>query len=84
MNRDIYLIRDLAYETGYSVDTLKFYLKRGLIREVSRGRKTNFRFFDDTTIAILKSIRDLRKEGKTLDQIKVKLIKHRKGFHELL
>jgi DNA-binding transcriptional MerR regulator len=84
MNRDIYLIRDLAYETGYSVDTLKFYLKKGLIREVSRGRKTNFRFFDDTTIAILKSIRDLRKEGKTLDQIKAKLIKHRKGIHELL
>jgi DNA-binding transcriptional MerR regulator len=84
MSRNIYLIRDLAYETGYSVDTLKFYLKKGLIREVSRGRKTNFRFFDDTTIAMLKIIRDLRKEGKTLGQIKARHIKNQKGIHELL
>jgi DNA-binding transcriptional MerR regulator len=79
MSRNIYLIRDLAHETGYSVDTLKFYLKKGLIREVARGRKTNFRFFDDSTVDTLKGIRDLRKDGNALSQIKAKLMKSQKG-----
>jgi DNA-binding transcriptional MerR regulator len=79
MARDIYLIRDLAYETGYSVDTLKFYLKQGLIHEVSRGRKTNFRFFDNSTIEMLKAIRELRKQGKTLNQIKTRLMEAQKN-----
>jgi DNA-binding transcriptional MerR regulator len=84
MDRNIYLIRDLAYATGYSVDTLKFYLKEGLIKEVSRGKKTNFRFFDDSTITMLKIIRDLRKQGKTLGQIRSSIIRKQKVENELL
>ncbi len=71
--KNIYLIRDLAQVTGYSVDTLKFYLKIELIKEVSRGIETNFRFFDDSIVDRLKYIRNLRKEGKSLEQIKKKL-----------
>ncbi len=71
--RNIYLIRDLAQVTGYSVDTLKFYLKIKLIKEISRGIETNFRFFDDSTVDMLKHIRNLRKEGKSLEHIKKKL-----------
>jgi DNA-binding transcriptional MerR regulator len=84
MDKNIYLLKDLAQVTGYSVDTLKFYLNVGLIKEVARGIKTNFRFFDDSTVEALKIIRDLRKDGISLDKIKVRLEKNRKGYNELL
>jgi len=52
------------------VHTLKFYLKICLIREVSRSPATRFRYFDDTTIEKLKIIRELRKKGKSIKEIK--------------
>ncbi len=82
--KNIYLIRDLAQVTGYSVDTLKFYLKIELIKEISRGIETNFRFFDDSTVEQLKRIRGLRKEGRSLEQIRGKLVNIRIGEDELL
>jgi len=82
--KNIYLIRDLAQVTGYSVDTLKFYLKIELIKEVNRGIETNFRFFDDSTVEKLKHIRELRKDGRSLDQIRKKLVNIRMGEDELL
>jgi DNA-binding transcriptional MerR regulator len=82
--KNIYLIRDLAQVTGYSVDTLKFYLKIELIKEISRGIETNFRFFDDSTVNRLKHIRNLRKEGRSLEHIKKKLVNFGIGQDELL
>ncbi|MFH1645805.1 MAG: MerR family transcriptional regulator [Candidatus Omnitrophota bacterium] len=67
--KNIYLVKDLAYVTGYSVDTLKYYLKIGLIKEVSRGIETGFRFFDDTTVSRLKQIREMRKSGLSINEI---------------
>ena len=78
------MLKDLAHVTGHSVDTLKFYLKIGLIKEIARGVETNFRFFDDSTVAELKAVRDLRKDGISLQKIKIKLEKTRKGYDELL
>jgi MerR family transcriptional regulator, aldehyde-responsive regulator len=75
MNRNIYLLKDLAHVTGYSIDTLKFYLKIGLIKETARGVETNFRFFDDSTVEMLRIIRDLRKDGISLENIKAKIAK---------
>jgi len=49
-NRNVYLIKDLAQLSGYSIYTLKYYSKLGLIKEVGRSFGTNFRYFDDTTI----------------------------------
>ncbi|TRZ94612.1 MerR family transcriptional regulator [bacterium] len=71
---NIYLIKDLAYLTGYSIYTIKYYLKIGLIKEKSRSPETNFRYFDDSTIEILKRIRLLRKEGKSIKEIKNELL----------
>ena len=71
---NIYLIKDLARFTGYSIHTLKYYLNIGLIREVSRSPETRFRYFDDTTIERLKRIRALRKEGKSIKKIKDELL----------
>jgi len=67
---NIYLIKDLARLSGYSIHTLKYYLKMGLFKEVSRSPETRFRYFDDTTIELLKKIRLLRKEGRSIKEIK--------------
>lgn len=77
--KNIYLIKDLAQVTGYSIDTLKYYLKIGLIKEIGRGLKTNFRFFNDNTVERLKHIRELRIKGYSLEQIRQKLIKPKRG-----
>ena len=71
---NIYLIKDLARSTGYSIYTLKYYLKIGLIKEVSRSPETRFRYFNDTTIERLKKIRELRKEKRTIKEIQNELL----------
>ncbi|MBM3253956.1 MAG: MerR family transcriptional regulator [Candidatus Omnitrophica bacterium] len=71
---NIYLIKDLARLTGYSIYTLKYYLKIGLIKEIGRSPETNFRYFDDSTFESLKKIRSLRKEGKSIGEIKDELL----------
>lgn len=67
---NLYLISDLASETGYSVHTLKYYLRLGLIQEKVRTPRTNYRFFDDETIQRLRKIRDFRRAGRSLREIK--------------
>ena len=67
---NIYLIKDLSRISGHSVYTLKFYLKLGLIREVGRSPETRFRYFDQSTVEQLSRIRHLRKERKTLEEIR--------------
>lgn len=68
--KKLYLIKDLAVLSGYSIYTLKFYLKIGLIKEVSRSIAANFRYFDDSSIEILQKIHSLRLENKSLKEIK--------------
>jgi len=70
----IYLIKDLARITGYSIYTLKYYLKIGLIKEVSRSPETRFRYFDESTIERLKKIRGLRREGRSIKEIRDELL----------
>lgn len=65
----IYLIKDLARITGYSIHTIKFYLKIGLIKEISRSPETHYRYFDDSTIILLRKIRESRKQKKPIKQI---------------
>ncbi|MDD5653254.1 MAG: MerR family transcriptional regulator [Candidatus Omnitrophica bacterium] len=67
-------MKDLASLTGYSVYTVKYYLKIGLIKEVSRSLETRYRYFDDTTVAALKKIHALRVAGKSIRQIKDELL----------
>ena len=66
---NIYLLKDLSRLSGHSVHTLKFYLKRGLIREVGRSPQTRYRYFDDSTLERLTAIRQLQKADKSLAQI---------------
>jgi DNA-binding transcriptional MerR regulator len=66
---NVYLLKDLARLSGQSIHTLKFYLKKGLIKETGRSPETRFRFFDDSTLAVLSTIRSLRKQRKSLSEI---------------
>lgn len=68
--RTIYLLKDLSVKTGLSIHTIKYYLKLGLLKEIARSPDTNFRYFDDTTVRRLLKIRELRKEKKSMEQIK--------------
>jgi DNA-binding transcriptional MerR regulator len=71
---NIYLIKDLARLTGYSTYTLKYYLKIGLFKEISRSPETRFRYFNDSIVERLTKIRALRKEGKSIKEIKDELL----------
>jgi DNA-binding transcriptional MerR regulator len=71
---NVLLIKDLARITGYSIYTLKYYLNLGLIKEVGRSPETGYRYFDDSTISMLKKIREMRREGKPLKEIKNELL----------
>ena len=73
---NIYLMKDLSRLSGHSIHTLKFYLKRGLIREIGRSPQTRFRYFDDTTLAQLSQIRAWRKQQKSLAEIQRLLNDH--------
>jgi DNA-binding transcriptional MerR regulator len=64
------MIKDVARLSGYSIYTLKFYLKLGLMQEIGRSPETRFRYFDDSTLNRLAQIRTLRKQGKSLSEIK--------------
>jgi len=71
--KNIYLIKDLARRSGHSIHTVKYYLKIGLLKEIGRSPETNFRYFDDSTLAALQYIRALRLKGKSISQIKKEL-----------
>ena len=71
---NVYLIKDLARLSGYSIHTVKYYLKIDLFKEASRSPETGFRYFDDSTVELLKKIRTLRKQGKSLREIKHELL----------
>lgn len=66
----IYLIKDLAGITGQSIHTIKYYLKIGLLKEAGRSPETNFRYFDNATVKQLEYIRALRRQKKSIAQIK--------------
>ena len=68
--KKIYLIKDVARLSGHSVHTIKYYLNIGVIQEIGRSPETNFRYFDDTVLERLKRVRALRKENKSLAEIK--------------
>lgn len=71
--KNIYLLKDLSIRTGLSIYTIKYYLKLGLVKEIGRSPDTNFRYFNDTTVKKLLSIRELRKANKSIDTIKRKI-----------
>ena len=67
--QQLYVVKDIARISGLSIYTVKFYLKRGLIKEVGRSPETRIRYFDDATVNRLGQIRQWRKLGRGLAEI---------------
>ncbi|MDD5428422.1 MAG: MerR family transcriptional regulator [Candidatus Omnitrophica bacterium] len=67
--KNIYLIKDLSRLSGLSVYTIKYYLKLGLVKEISRSQETNFRYFDDSTLERLQKIISLRHDKVPLKKM---------------
>ncbi len=65
----IYLIGDLARLSELSIDTLNYYLRIGLIEEVSRSERNNYRYFNDQTLAQLEKIKKLRLKKVSIKEI---------------
>ncbi len=65
----IYLIGDLARLSELSIDTLNYYLRIGLIEEVSRSERNNYRYFNDQTVNQLERIKILRLEKVAIKEI---------------
>ena len=65
----IYLIGDLARLSELSIDTLNYYLRIGLIEEVSRSERSNYRYFNDQTLQQLEKIKKLRLERVPIKEI---------------
>jgi len=69
----IYMIGDLARHTKFSIDTLNYYLRIGLIEEVGRSERNRYRYFDESTVKKLLKIQELR-----LQKVPIKEILRRK------
>ena len=67
------MIGDLARHSKFSIDTLNYYLRIGLIEEVGRSERNNYRYFDDSTVNVLEKIQELR-----LQKVPIKEILRRK------
>ncbi|MBQ6972723.1 MAG: MerR family transcriptional regulator [Synergistaceae bacterium] len=65
----IYTMLQACRETGMTYQGLKFYCNAGLVPNVKRD-SLNRRIFDDSDIAWIKSLRQLRKCGMSLADIR--------------
>ncbi len=65
----VYSISDLAIEDGLSYDTVYYYIREELITESLRiGNRQ--RVFSESDLETLKQIVSLRKEGKSIEDIR--------------
>lgn len=66
------LIGQVAKETGLTKDTIRFYLRQGLIRVDTRpAGNTYYNEYSDTTVEILKEIKAARTVGFRLNELRV-------------
>ena len=67
--RPVFLIGDLASQTGLSIHTLNYYIRLGLIKEVARSRRSGYRLFNEETVKTLKKIIRLRQRQTPIREI---------------
>ena len=65
----VYSISDLAIEAGLSYDTVYYYIREELISESLRVGNRQ-RIFSEDDLDMLKRIVSLRKEGKSIEDIR--------------
>ena len=65
------LIKELASRTGFSVDTIRFYEKQGLLDETHFQRTSNgYRHYTDASLQRLKLIKMGQAAGFTLNEMR--------------
>jgi DNA-binding transcriptional MerR regulator len=65
----LYTIRQVAEQTGFSPDTLRYYEKIGLLQSPQRGAG-GMRMYSDDNVGLLASVGCLKKTGLSLEEIK--------------
>lgn len=65
----LYLIGDLARQTGLTVKTIRFYSDRGIVAPTDRS-PTGYRLYDIDAVARLDLVRTLRELGLDLATIR--------------
>ncbi|OZB98980.1 MerR family transcriptional regulator [Paenibacillus sp. XY044] len=65
----MYTIREASTMTGFSLDTLRYYEKMGLIQPASRGTG-GVRSYSDANVHQILSIKCLKQSGLSLEDIK--------------
>ena len=65
-------IGDIASKAGFSIETVRFYEKQGLLKNVTRGLN-NYRDYGDEQIGQLIFIKKCRNIGLGLEEIRVLL-----------
>lgn len=69
------LIGQLAKQTGFSRDTIRYYEKIGLIVLPKRARReNNYKDYPDNVVDTLKAIRKYKELGFTLEEIRELLV----------
>ena len=71
-------IGEVADQAGVSVDTVRYYERRGLLTPAAR-RPSGYRVFDATTVGRLDLIRRLQALGLTIEEIRHALAAHDAG-----
>jgi DNA-binding transcriptional MerR regulator len=71
-------IGQVAQEAGVSVDTVRFYERRGILPAAER-RPSGYRIFDATTVERIRMAKALQELGFTLDEVVDALASHDQG-----
>lgn len=66
----MYSMKECCKLTGLSYDTLKYYCNQGLIPNVKRDERSNYRVFDDDDINWIKSLICLKRCNLSLKEMK--------------
>ncbi len=62
-------ISRIAERTGVGVETIRFYERRGLIKQPVRPRNSGYRFYDDEVVERIRFIRQAQELGFSLREI---------------
>jgi len=77
--KNILLIGDLAKRSGFSIETLRYYDRSGIIRPRRRNLETGYRYYDESALRALAFIRRSKEAGFTLREIRRVLKAYRRG-----
>lgn len=77
--KNFFLIGDLARRSGFSIETLRYYDRWGVLRPRRRDARTGYRYYDESALRALAFIRRAKQAGFTLREIRRVLRAYRRG-----